>query len=123
MLTVYAYDQCSTCRAALAWLKQRGISCTVRPIRTQPPTPAELARMLLAQVGELRRLFNTSGKDYRALGLGAQLASLSQAEALRLLGGNGNLVKRPFVVGPGVGLVGFNAATWEAAFAGRGGVS
>ena len=123
MLTVYAYEQCSTCRAALAWLKQHGISCAVKPIRTQPPTLAELTRMLAHQGGELRRLFNTSGKDYRALGLGATLASLSQAEALRLLGGNGNLVKRPFVIGPGVGLVGFQAASWEAALGGHGGVS
>ena len=123
MLTVYAYDKCSTCRAGLAWLTQQGIRCTVKPIRTQPPTQAELKRMLTAQGGELRKLFNTSGKDYRALGLGAKLATLSEAEALRLLGANGNLVKRPFVVGPGVGLVGFNAATWSAALGATGGVS
>ena len=41
---------------------------------------------------------------------------MSTAEALTLLAGNGNLVKRPFVLGPQVALVGFNPATWSAAF-------
>ena len=120
MLTVYAYEKCSTCRKALAWLAQQGIPCTVKPIRTQPPSVAELTRMLKHQDGVLRKLFNTSGLDYRAMGLGARLASLSEAEALRLLVGNGNLVKRPFVLAPGIGLVGFDATVWKGALAGRG---
>ena len=41
-----------------------------------------------------------------------------ETEALGLLAGNGNLVKRPFLLGPKVGLVGFNEAAWTAALQG-----
>jgi arsenate reductase len=35
--------------------------------------------------------------------------------ALALLAGNGNLVKRPFLLGDGVALTGFDEAAWAAA--------
>ncbi len=37
---------------------------------------------------------------------------MSETAALALLAGNGNLVKRPFVVGGGVTLVGFDEVAW-----------
>jgi arsenate reductase len=40
---------------------------------------------------------------------------MSEAEAIALLAGNGNLVKRPFLLGGGVALVGFDEKTWAAA--------
>ena len=95
MLTVYTYAKCSTCRDAVKWLKDRGLSFTEKPIYAEPPTVAELRRMLVARGGEIRPLFNTSGADYRAQGLGEKLPSLSEAEALALLAGNGNLQFSP----------------------------
>ena len=71
--------------------------------------------MLAFYDGNLRRLVNTSGLEYRALGLAAKLPALAEAEALALLAGNGRLVKRPFLLGAKVGLVGFDAAVWAAA--------
>ncbi|HYE05769.1 MAG TPA: Spx/MgsR family RNA polymerase-binding regulatory protein [Planctomycetota bacterium] len=112
MLTVYAYQNCSTCRNALKWLASRGIAHEVKPIREQPPSAGELARVLDAVGGDVRRLFNTSGKDYRELKLGEKLKGMSTADALKLLRGNGNLVKRPFVVTATGGLVGFDAEAW-----------
>ncbi|HEU4678180.1 MAG TPA: ArsC/Spx/MgsR family protein, partial [Terrimicrobiaceae bacterium] len=73
-------------------------------------------KAMAAAYGTLRKLFNTSGGDYKALQLGAKLPTMSEEESIRLLAGNGNLVKRPFVIGDGVKLVGFNVAEWEAAF-------
>ena len=115
VLKVHTYANCDTCRRAVKWLRSHGLAFTEHPIRETPPTPAELRTMLAAQDGELRRLFNTSGRDYREQGLGEKFASLTQAEALALLARNGNLVKRPFLLGPGTGLVGFNEAAWAAA--------
>lgn len=112
MLVVYTYANCDTCRRATKWLRARGIAFTERPIRDTPPTPAELRTMLEAQGGELRKLFNTAGRDYRELKLGEKISGLGVAGALALLVGNGNLVKRPFVVGDGVALVGFDEAVW-----------
>jgi arsenate reductase len=117
MLRVYTYAKCDTCRRAVKFLRARGIAFDEIPIRETPPTRPELAAMLAAQNGELRRFFNTSGGDYKALGLSARLPNLSDDEALDLLAGNGNLVKRPFVLGGGVRLVGFDEARWTAALA------
>ena len=114
-LKIYTLSNCDTCRKAVKWLRAQGISFEERAIRETPPTPAELKAMLAAYPGELRRLFNTSGSDYREQKLGEQLPALSEAAALGLLAGNGNLVKRPFLIGGEVMLVGFDEAGWAAA--------
>jgi arsenate reductase len=114
-LTVYAYAKCSTCRDATKWLRAHGVEFTEKPIYEQPPTPAELRRMLAFQNGNLRRLFNTSGIQYRERGLATKLPTMSEAEALAVLGSDGRLVKRPFVLGANVGLLGFDADEWTAA--------
>lgn len=114
-LTIYTYAKCSTCRKATKWLTERGIDFKEKAIRETPPSKAELKRMLAAQNGELKKLFNTSGGDYREMKLGPKLADMSVAEAIDLLNGNGNLVKRPFVLADGVGLVGFKEDVWAAA--------
>jgi len=113
VLKVYTYSKCDTCRKAVKFLRSKAIPFEEAPIRETPPSRAELQQMLQAQNGELRRLFNTSGADYKALGLGAKLPRLSEAEAIALLESNGNLVKRPFAVGPGVNLVGFQEDAWR----------
>lgn len=73
---------------------------------------------MLAHLGgeaALRKLFNTAGRDYRELRLGERLPAMSVEEALALLAKNGNLVKRPFALGDGFGLVGFDEKAWAAA--------
>ena len=112
MLTVYAYQKCSTCRDALKWLTSRGIPHQVKAIRETPPTVEELKTVLAGTGGDLRKLFNTSGVDYRELGMKDKLPAMSEAEALKLLSTHGNLVKRPFVLGDGKTLVGFKEAEW-----------
>jgi arsenate reductase len=114
-LVVYTYARCSTCRAATRWLREHGHDFVEKPIRETPPSAAELRRMRQHYEGNLRRLFNTSSQDYRALGLAPKLDTLSETEAFALLRANGNLVKRPFLLGPDVGLVGFNPKVWAAA--------
>lgn len=115
MLTVYAYRSCDTCRKGLARLRERGLAFTEVAIREQPPTPAELRRALAAVGGDLRRLFNTSGQDYRAQGIAQRLPGMDAEAAIALLAANGNLCKRPLVLGPGVAVVGFKPAEWDAA--------
>jgi len=115
-LRVYAYAGCDTCRKALKFLAEHQVEAEVLPIREQPPTVAELRAMLGYAGGDLRRLFNTSGQDYKALNLKDRLPEMSEAEALELLASRGNLVKRPFVLGPGTGIVGFKAEEWTERF-------
>jgi len=112
-MKVYAYEKCSTCVKALAYLKSTGRAFDVLPIRSQPPTKAELRAMLKIYGGKLGRLFNTSGTDYREMGLGEKLKTMGEDKALDLLSKNGNLVKRPFVLAGNTGAVGFNLDEWR----------
>ncbi len=117
-LRVWAYSGCDTCRKALKFLTEHGVAHEVIPIRDHPPGVAELRRMLGYVGGDLRRLFNTSGQDYRAMKMSERLPKLSEDEALGLLAGNGNLVKRPFALTAKSGVVGFKPEEW-ARLAGR----
>ncbi|MCD6050104.1 MAG: ArsC family transcriptional regulator [Verrucomicrobia bacterium] len=113
---VYVYRNCDTCRKAIKFLAEEGVEFQEVPIREQPPTKAELKRMLGIYVGELRRLFNTSGVDYKALNMKDKLPTLSVDEALALLNQNGNLVKRPFALTEKGGAVGFKEEEWRKLF-------
>ena len=116
-LVIYTYASCDTCRRATRWLGEHAISFTEKPIRETPPTKNELKQMLKKQGGQLTKLVNIAGRDYRELDLKTKLPRLSEDEALSLLSENGNLVKRPFLLSEKVGLVGFDEAAWEEAFA------
>ena len=113
MLQIHTYAKCSTCRKAVAYLQARGLAPKVIPIREQPPSPAELKTMLRHLGGDRRKLFNTSGLDYRQLKLKDKLPTLNEAEVIALLSKNGNLVKRPFLLTDAGGAVGFRQEEWE----------
>ena len=108
------YPKCSTCQRARAFLDGRGATYEVRDIKQARPTEAEL-RAWHAQSGlPLKRFFNTSGLQYKALGLAAKLPDMSEDEQYALLATDGMLVKRPILVGDGFVCVGFKQAEWEA---------
>jgi len=117
MLKLHAYSGCSTCRNAIKWLQQHAIPFEEIAIRETPPALADLKAMLAAHDGDLRKLFNVSGLDYRSLGLKDKLPTMSVDAALKLLAENGNLVKRPFAFDTKnkVHLVGFKEPEWQAA--------
>lgn len=109
-MTIYTLKTCDTCRKATKWLRENEIEFTEIPIRETPPSEAELRRALSDIGGDIRKLFNTSGQDYRALNLKVKLPSLSEDEAIALLASNGNLIKRPFLVDEHRTLVGFKGS-------------
>lgn len=115
MPVIYVYKSCDTCRKALKWLAAKGVTVEQRPIRETPPTKDELAVALDAVGGDLRRLFNTSGGDYREMGLKDRLPEMSREEAFELLSSNGNLVKRPLYLDESKALAGFKEEEWNAA--------
>ncbi|MDZ8118695.1 arsenate reductase family protein [Pontiella agarivorans] len=112
-MKIYTYKKCSTCRKATKWLAEQNIDFEEIPIRETPPSVEEL-RQMLEQVGDLKKLFNTSGMDYRSLGMKDKLPTMSTEEALELLASNGNLIKRPFLLAGDQGTTGFKEDVWEA---------
>ncbi len=103
----YQYSKCSGCKKAEKYLEGKGIKFKKIEIREIPPTKTELKKMLSFYNGEIKKLFNTSGIDYRFLNLKEKLPELSKEDAINLLNSNGNLVKRPFLLGSDFGAVGF----------------
>ncbi|EQA73826.1 arsenate reductase family protein [Leptospira noguchii] len=112
-LKIYEYKNCSTCRNALKFLSGKKAQLEILPIRETPPKKSELKTMLQYVGNESKKLFNTSGNDYKELGLKDKLSSMSIDKQLDLLSKNGNLVKRPFVLGEGFGFVGFKEEEWK----------
>ena len=107
------YPKCSTCQKAKAWLDQRGISYDLRDIKLNNPTAEELTAWYQKSGLPLKKFFNTSGLQYKALGLKDKLPEMSSADQLALLATDGMLVKRPLLVGEDFVLTGFRPAEWE----------
>ncbi len=115
-LKAYLYSNCDTCRKAKKYLTEHEIDFELMPIREAPPSFDELQQMLAAYDGEVRRLFNTSGIDYRQGNFKEKLKEMSDEQALIALSKNGNLIKRPFVISDTIALVGFKPEQWDDAF-------
>ena len=108
------YPACSTCQKAKKWLTENNIEYTNRLIVEDNPTIEELKAWIPLSGLPVRKFFNTSGLQYKALGLKEKLPAMSEAEQLALLATDGMLVKRPLLVGEDFVLTGFRAAEWEA---------
>ena len=106
------YPKCTTCKKALKWLEARGVQVEVRDIKTQRPNEQELRTWFQASGLPLKKFFNTSGLQYKALGLKDKLPVMSEEEQIALMATDGMLVKRPILVGDGFVLVGFKEAQW-----------
>ena len=111
-MKVYQYPKCSTCRKAIKFLNEKEIAFDVFDISQQQPSMAELKQMLISQ-GEIKKLFNISGMQYRELDMKNKLPTLTEDKALAILNNNGMLIKRPFLVGEGVALLGFKESIWQ----------
>lgn len=120
-LKVYEYSACSTCKNALKFLERKKIAFEKLSIVDTPPSKSELKTMLAyikAGGGSFKNLFNTSGVQYRELGISEKIkAGMTEAEAIDLLAKNGKLIKRPFALSCDHGLVGFKEDAWSKAFA------
>ncbi|MBQ2928255.1 MAG: arsenate reductase family protein [Oscillospiraceae bacterium] len=108
------YPPCSTCKKARKWLEDNGVAFTSRHIKEQNPSYEELSQWLRSSGLPVKKFFNTSGLQYRALQLKDKLPSMSTEEQLHLLATDGMLVKRPLVITEdGQVLTGFKEAEWS----------
>ena len=84
-----------------------------RDIKLENPTADELRAWWQKSGLPLKKFFNTSGLQYKALGLKDKLPEMSEEEQLALLATDGMLVKRPILVGEDFVRTGFRPAEWE----------
>ena len=84
----------------------------MRDIKEENPSADEL-RQWYQQSGEpLKKFFNISGIQYRALELKDKLPQMSEDEQIELLATDGMLVKRPLLITDDTVLIGFKEAQW-----------
>ena len=107
------YPKCTTCQKARKWLDAKGAAYDYRDIKAENPSAGELRKWQQASGLPLKKFFNTSGLQYKALGLKDKLPAMTEEEQLALLASDGMLVKRPILVGDGFVKVGFKEAEWE----------
>ncbi|MGB7325275.1 MAG: arsenate reductase family protein [Rubripirellula sp.] len=112
VMKLYGYKKCGTCRKAMKWLDEKDVAYDFIDITEQPPKHAELNQALAAGY-PIKDLFNRSGGQYRELNMKDKLPKMSAEEALKLLAGNGYLVKRPICLGGDKVTVGFREETYE----------
>lgn len=112
------YPKCSTCQKARMFLEQNGVVFEERHIKEQNPTKQELRQWYEQSGLPLKRFFNTSGLQYKALSLKDRLPTMTEEEQLELLATDGMLVKRPILLTGERVLVGFRQPEWEAALLG-----
>ena len=105
-MLVLCYPRCTTCQRAVKWLEEQGKTFTYRNIKDENPDLEELRQWHKISGLPLKKFFNTSGLQYKALGLKDKLPTMSEEEQLALLASDGMLVGDGFV------LVGFKEADW-----------
>ena len=113
MLKFICYPRCTTCQKAKKWLDDNNIGYEHRDIKEENPTLSELTEWYKKSGLPLKKFFNTSGLLYKSLELKTKLPGMSEEEMLKLLSGDGMLVKRPLLIGDDFVLVGFKEAEWQ----------
>lgn len=109
------YPKCTTCQKAKTFLDSQGVEYTLRDIKQDNPSRKELEQWHAISKLPLKKFFNTSGLQYKALDLKNKLSAMSEDEQLDLLASDGMLVKRPILAGDDFVLVGFKQKQWEGA--------
>jgi len=107
----YGYNKCGTCRKAKTFLDEKNIKYTDINITLTPPPKSILKRAMKAK--GMRKLFNTSGVQYKELKIKDKIGAMTENQAIDLLAGNGRLVKRPIAVDKDRVTVGFDLEEYE----------
>ena len=111
-MTFLCYPKCTTCKKAQAWLTEQGVSFDIRDIKLNNPSADELKQWHSRSGLPLKKFFNTSGLQYKALQLKDKLPTMTEDEMFDLLASDGMLVKRPMLIAEDKVLVGFKEADW-----------
>ena len=111
----YSYLKCSTCRKAANWLEKKNYEYQLFDIVNEPPSFDYLNLALEKYSADIKRIFNTRGKAFKAIDV--DIYSLSSEEVIKLLLSDGKLIKRPFLVYKEKKVIlGFNEIEYEKEF-------
>jgi len=103
-IQVYGIPNCGTCKKALSWLDNHGVTYEFVDTKENPPTQKMIEDWIKA-LG-FKPMRNTSGQSYRALG--SDRDTWEDAQWVEAFAKDAMLLKRPLIVKDGTAvLVGF----------------
>jgi arsenate reductase len=114
-LTLYGIRNCDTVKKARAWLDGRGLAYVFHDYKLAGVDEARL-RGWAAELG-WEKLLNRAGTTFRALPA-ADKEGLDEDKAVALMLAQPSMIKRPVLDLGSRRLLGFDAASWEAAVSG-----
>jgi len=107
----FSYNKCGTCRKAKKILDAYKLSYDEIDITETPPPKSVLKKAIKAR--GMKKLFNTSGEQYKKLRIKDKIGAMTEAQAIELLASNGRLIKRPIAVDGNRITVGFNEIEYK----------
>ena len=110
-MELYSYNKCGTCRKAVRFLEDRKVKFEL--IDITEITPPKLVLKAAMKAKGMKKLFNTSGGQYRELKLKDKLKTMTESQALDLLASDGMLIKRPIAVDKHKVTVGFDIEEYK----------
>jgi arsenate reductase (glutaredoxin) len=113
-IQIYQYPGCSTCKAALKWLRAEGLEHSTVHIVEEPPSAEQLRGLWQRSGLPLKKFFNTAGQSYRKGDFKSRLPQMTEQQQLEALAADGKLIKRPLVDTGSYVLVGFKSSDWLA---------
>jgi len=94
-VTIWHNPRCSKSRATLQLLRDRGIEPEIRPYLEEPPSAAELQKMLGRLGIAPRDLLRKGEQEYKDLGLADP--ALGDAQLIAAMAAHPRLIERPIV--------------------------
>ena len=107
----FSYNKCGTCRKAKKILDAYKVSYDEIDITETPPPKSVLKKAI--KLKGMKKLFNTSGEQYKKLRIKDKIGDMTEVQAIELLSRNGRLVKRPIVVDGNRITVGFDEIEYK----------
>ena len=107
----FSYNKCGTCRKAKKTLDAYKVSYDEIDITETPPPKSVLKKAI--KLKGMKKLFNTSGEQYKKLRIKDKIGGMTEVQAIELLSRNGRLVKRPIVVDGNRITVGFDEIEYK----------
>ena len=95
-VVIWHNPRCSKSRQTLELLRQKGIDPAVREYLKQPPSKAEVQKLIALVGGEAQELIRDGEPEFKKLG--RKKADLSKSDIARAIAEHPILLQRPIVV-------------------------
>jgi arsenate reductase len=95
-ITIWHNPRCSKSRETLELLKKKGVAPTIREYLKEPPSKAEIEKLLDLVGGDPTALIRDGEAEFKALG--KRKADLGRADIVKAIAAHPVLLQRPIVV-------------------------